>query len=59
MELTNKQLYADIKYILEQARSNAIRSVNFSMVAATGKSVNGSWKMNNRVANERTTANQF
>jgi predicted nuclease of restriction endonuclease-like (RecB) superfamily len=34
MDFKKKQLYADIKYILEQARSKAIRAVNFSMVAA-------------------------
>jgi len=34
MEIDNGDLYADIKSILEQARGNVIRAVNFSMVIA-------------------------
>ncbi|MEB0260513.1 PDDEXK nuclease domain-containing protein [Mucilaginibacter sp. 10I4] len=34
MEISKGGLYADIKSILEQARGNAVRAVNFSMVIA-------------------------
>lgn len=38
-------LYADIKNILEQARANAMRAVNFSMVVAY-------WEIGRRIVEE-------
>ena len=45
MEIRKGELYADIKYILEQARGNAVRAVNFSMVIAY-------WEIGKRVVQE-------
>ena len=45
MNIGKNNLYADIKSILEQARSNAIRAVNFSMVLAY-------WEIGKRIIEE-------
>ncbi len=45
MKVIKNNLYADIKNILEQARNNAIRAVNFSMVIAY-------WKIGKRIVDE-------
>jgi predicted nuclease of restriction endonuclease-like (RecB) superfamily len=45
MEIDKGGLYADIKSILEQARGNAIRAVNFSMVIAY-------WEIGKRIVEE-------
>ncbi|MEO6977739.1 MAG: PDDEXK nuclease domain-containing protein, partial [Mucilaginibacter sp.] len=45
MELNKSGLYADIKNILEQARNNAMRAVNFSMVIAY-------WEIGKRIVEE-------
>jgi predicted nuclease of restriction endonuclease-like (RecB) superfamily len=45
MKLAKKTIYTDVKAILEQAKNNAIRSVNFSMVIAY-------WKIGERIVEE-------
>ncbi len=45
MEISKGGLYADIKSILEQARGNAVRAVNFSMVIAY-------WEIGKRIVEE-------
>lgn len=45
MKGINKNIYADIKGIVEQARSNAIKAVNFTMVIAY-------WKIGQRIVEE-------
>jgi len=45
MEIGKGGLYADIKSILEQARGNAVRAVNFSMVIAY-------WEIGKRIVEE-------
>ena len=45
MAITAKNIYSDIKNILEQARVSAVRSVNFSMVVAY-------WKIGERISKE-------
>lgn len=45
MKIIKTKLYADIKSILEQARNNAIRAVNFSMVIAY-------WEIGRRIVEE-------
>jgi predicted nuclease of restriction endonuclease-like (RecB) superfamily len=45
MKIVKQNLYADIKYILEQARKNAVKAVNFSMVVAY-------WQIGQRIVEE-------
>ena len=45
MKIITKNLYADIKGIVEQARNNAVRAVNFAMVIAY-------WKIGQRIVEE-------
>ena len=45
MSVQKKNIYADIKTILQQARDSAVRSVNFSMVIAY-------WKIGERIVEE-------
>jgi predicted nuclease of restriction endonuclease-like (RecB) superfamily len=45
MSVSKKNIYTDVKAILEQARHNAVRSVNFSMVIAY-------WKIGERIVEE-------
>ncbi|MDB5090175.1 MAG: hypothetical protein JWR09_4169 [Mucilaginibacter sp.] len=51
MEIGKSGLYADIKSILEQARSNAVRAVNFSMVIAY-------WEIGKRIVEEEQHGNE-
>jgi predicted nuclease of restriction endonuclease-like (RecB) superfamily len=51
MEIDNRGLYADIKSILEQARGNAVRAVNFSMVIAY-------WEIGKRIVEEEQQGNK-
>src|ERR1019366_779066 len=45
MKIEKNSFYADIKSILEQARTNAVRAVNFSMVLAY-------WQIGKRIVEE-------
>lgn len=47
----DKGLYADIKTILEQARQNAVRAVNFSMVVAY-------WEIGKRIVEDEQHGNE-
>jgi predicted nuclease of restriction endonuclease-like (RecB) superfamily len=51
MEIGKNDLYSDIKSILEQARGNAIRAVNFSMVIAY-------WEIGKRIVEEEQHGNK-
>jgi len=51
MELNKSGLYADIKNILEQARNNAVRAVNFSMVVAY-------WEIGKRIVEDEQGGNE-
>jgi predicted nuclease of restriction endonuclease-like (RecB) superfamily len=51
MEINKSGLYADIKNILEQARNNAVRAVNFSMVLAY-------WEIGKRIVEEEQGGNE-
>jgi len=50
MEIDKSGLYADIKSILEQARGNAVRAVNFSMVIAY-------WEIGKRIVEDDQQGN--
>ena len=51
MEISKGGLYADIKSILEQARANAVRAVNFSMVIAY-------WEIGKRIVEDEQHGNE-
>jgi hypothetical protein len=51
MEIGKGGLYADIKSILEQARGNAVRAVNFSMVIAY-------WEIGKRIVEDEQNGNE-
>ncbi len=51
MEISKGGLYADIKNILEQARSNAVRAVNFSMAIAY-------WEIGKRIVEEEQSGSK-
>jgi len=51
MEIGKGGLYADIKSILEQARGNAVRAVNFSMVIAY-------WEIGKRIVEDEQQGNE-
>ena len=51
MEIGQGELYADIKSILEQARGNAVRAVNFSMVIAY-------WEIGKRIVEDEQQGNE-
>lgn len=51
METGKGALYADIRIILEQARGNAVRAVNFSMVMAY-------WEIGKRIVQDEQQGNQ-
>lgn len=51
MELDKTSLYTDIKNILEQARNNAVRAVNFSMVLAY-------WQIGKRIVEDEQGGNK-
>jgi len=50
MKVIKKNIYVDVKAILEQARQTAVRSVNFSMVLAY-------WKIGERIVEEEQSGN--
>jgi predicted nuclease of restriction endonuclease-like (RecB) superfamily len=51
MKIVKKNLYADVKNILEQARNTAVKAVNFSMVIAY-------WQIGNRIVEEEQGGNK-
>lgn len=51
MKIVKNKLYNDIKTILEQARNNAVRAVNFSMVIAY-------WEIGKRIVEDEQGGNK-